>query len=377
MREEINQFSRVGISAEEVRERAAECFQTIFEDPEERFFHEVDADSACMVDTGNVDARTEGMSYGMMMCVQMDRQDLFDRLWQFSVRYMLQKQGKYTGYFAWSVSPEGKHNAEGPAPDGEEYFAMALFLASDRWGSRSGIFDYEAQAREILRHCVHQAELVPEGRAMWDENNHLIRFVPEADFSDPSYHLPHFYEVFAQRANPEDRTFWKKAAEASREYLALSAHPVTGMSPEYAEYDGTPRYMFGKNYGYYSDAYRVVMNMALDTLWFGPRDAYAAITAHLQEYFHGIPEKEYRAYQIDGTPTEEEAMHPVAITAVLAASSIAGGSAWADEYLRRFWETPMRKGKRRYYDNCLYFFCLLMLAGMYRKEWETPRKEDA
>ena len=369
MKEGTNWFSRVGISAEEVQERVSECFRTIFEDPEERFFHEVDADSACMVDTGNVDARTEGMSYGMMMCVQMDRRDLFDRLWQFSVRYMLQKQGKYAGYFAWSVNLEGKHNAEGPAPDGEEYFAMALFLASERWGDRSGIFDYGAQAREILRHCVHQAELVPGGRAMWDGNNHLIRFVPEADYSDPSYHLPHFYEVFAERADPEDRPFWKKAAEASRKYLALSAHPGTGMSPEYAEYDGTPRFMFGKNFGYYSDAYRVAMNIALDTLWFGPREEYGKIAANLQNYFHGIPEEEYRAYQIDGTPTDEPAMHPVAITATLAAASAVSGSEWAEEYLRRFWETPMRRGKRRYYDNCLYFFCLLMLAGMYRKEF--------
>ena len=29
---------------------------------------------------------------------------------------------------------DGRHNAEGPALDGEEYFAMALFMASARWG---------------------------------------------------------------------------------------------------------------------------------------------------------------------------------------------------------------------------------------------------
>ena len=29
-------------------------------------------------------------------------------------------------------------------------------------------------------------------------------------------------------------------------------------------------------------------------------------------------------------------------------------------------ELPMRKGVRRYYDNCLYFFCLLMLTGNYK-----------
>ena len=59
-------------------------------------------------------------------------------------------------------------------------------------------------------------------------------------------------------------------------------------------------------------------------------------------------------------------MHPVAITAVLAAASIACSGPTADEALRRFWETPLRRGKRRYYDNCLYFFSLMMLSGVYR-----------
>jgi oligosaccharide reducing-end xylanase len=72
------------------------------------------------------------------------------------------------------------------------------------------------------------------------------------------------------------------------------------------------------------------------------------------------------AYQIDGTPTDVPAMHPVAITATLAAASIASNSPHADDYLRIFWNTPMRKGERRYYDNCLYFFCLMMLGGVYR-----------
>lgn len=81
-----------------------------------------------IVDTGNNDVRTEGMSYGMMMAVQMNRKDIFDRLWLFSKTYMHQSEGKFQGYFAWSVSISGVKNSEGPAPDGEEYFAMALFL---------------------------------------------------------------------------------------------------------------------------------------------------------------------------------------------------------------------------------------------------------
>ena len=133
-----NQFARIGISDAAVLSRLSDCFSTIFFSPENNFYHPhpTDPDSACMVDTGNNDARTEGMSYGMMMCVQMNRKDLFDKLWTFSMRYMHLSSGVHQGYFAWSVQLDGKHNAEGPAPDGEEYFAMALLMASARWDFR-------------------------------------------------------------------------------------------------------------------------------------------------------------------------------------------------------------------------------------------------
>lgn len=54
---------------------------------------------------------------------------------------------------------------------------------------------------------------------MWNPDNKLIKFIPETEWSDPSYHLPHFYEVFAEEADEEDRPFWHEAAAASRRYL--------------------------------------------------------------------------------------------------------------------------------------------------------------
>ena len=137
------------------------------------------------------------------------------------------------------------------------------------------------------------------------------------------------------------------------------------MSAEYTEYDGSTRLMFKKPFAYYSDAYRVALNIALDTLWNGRNDATAAVVTHLQDFFAPIPQADFRAYDLDGTPWEEPAMHPVAMTAAFAAASIASDSVHADDWLRRFWTEPLRKGPRRYYDNCLYFFCLLMLSGMY------------
>ena len=139
-----------------------------------------------VVDTGNNDIRTEGMSYAMMASVQLDEKETFDRIWKWTKTYMWMDSGVHAGYFAWSVSPDGKKNFYGPAPDGEEFFAMALFFASKRWSDGEGIFNYCKEA------CGLHNEY-----PMWNQDNKLIKFIPECEFSDPSYHLPHFYELFA------------------------------------------------------------------------------------------------------------------------------------------------------------------------------------
>lgn len=362
-----NLFAEIGKSEKDIDEKIASAVYTMFHDPEERICFDGPEGTAFMMDTGNHDARTEGMSYGMMMAVQLDDQPLFDRLWLFSKKYMYQPCGKYEGYFAWSVQPDGTHNAEGPAPDGEEYYAMALIFASGRWGDREAPFDYLQQARAILRHCVHQEELVPGGRAMWDPANHYIRFVPEADYSDPSYHLPHFYALFARYADEADRPFWQEAAAASRRYIAMACHPVTGMAAEYAEYDATPRHMFGKNMDFYSDAYRVALNIGLDAAWQGRTPALSAAVTHLQNFFSEHTRLlHYDSYMLDGTPIGEEAMHPWAIVATTAAGSIASDSPYRLQWVQDLWDLPLRQGDRRYYDNCLHLFSLLALSGRYR-----------
>jgi len=118
-----NVLAEAGYSPAEIEERTQRSFYEIFYGPD-RFCHGAGTDMAYMEDTGNHDVRTEGMSYGMMMCVQMDRKAEFDKLWKWTKTYMYITEGINSGYFAWSVSPEGVPNASGPAPDGEEYFAI-------------------------------------------------------------------------------------------------------------------------------------------------------------------------------------------------------------------------------------------------------------
>lgn len=367
-----NVFKECGYGETEIQDRVEQTFATIFYgNEEERFYHEVGEDMAYLEDTGNHDVRTEGMSYGMMVCVQLDKKKEFDRLWKWVRNFMYIPDGPCCNYFAWSCKTDGTHNAEGPAPDGEEYFAMALLFASARWGDGEGIFAYGKEARAILRECVHKGEPGHPGEPMWEPANHLIKFITNVDFSDPSYHLPHFYELFAEMADPCDREFWKQAAEASRKYLHQACHPETGLSAEYADYDGTPhtghQEIFGRHDWYYSDAYRTIANIAMDHLWFDADPWQVEIADRLQR-FYCEEQKEHwdGVFLIDGTVLAEKALHPVAIIAVNAQASLAADGPYVIECVKKFWNTPLRRGERRYYDNFLYLFAMLALSGNYR-----------
>ena len=367
-----NLWSEYGYSEKEVKNRLEDAFQTIFYGTEEeRFYREAGDDMGYLEDTGNHDVRTEGMSYGMMVCVQLDKKEEFDRIWKWVKTYMWMSEGEGRYYFRWSCNTDGTPNSDGPAPDGEEFFAMALFFASNRWGDGEGIFNYSQEARNILSECVHKGEEGHPGEPMWDRERKLIKFIPGVDFTDPSYHLPHFYELFALWANEEDRDFWKQAAQASREYLHLACHPNTGLSPEYSEYDGTPHTehveQFGRHDWYYSDAYRTMANIGLDSMWFG-KDPWQKEIAQTFQEFYCVKQQEHwdGVFLVDGTRLEEKALHPVAVIAVNAQASLAAEGEFSRECMEKFWNTPLRTGDRRYYDNFLYMFAFMALSGNYR-----------
>src|SRR6186997_3435220 len=53
-------------------------------DDSERIYYPVGEDMAYITDIGNGDVRTEGMSYGMMIAAQLDKQEEFNRLWKWA-----------------------------------------------------------------------------------------------------------------------------------------------------------------------------------------------------------------------------------------------------------------------------------------------------
>ena len=366
----MNLLSDYGYDKKKIEARVALCWQTLFEGKKsERIYFEAGDDMGYITDTGNNDVRTEGQSYGMMMAVQMDKKDVFDRIWKWTRTYMYLDEGDNKGYFCWSNALDGKKNSNGPAPDGEEYFAMALFFAAHRWGNGKGIFNYEKEANAILHAAIHGKN------PMWNKENYLIRFICGCPFSDPSYHLPHFYDLFAMWSNPKDTDFWNKAAGASRAYLVSACNKKTGLAAEYAMNDGTPLPL-DKHGSFFSDSYRVAANIGLNAMWFGDIPDLAHIAANIITFFDHKKVDDFMDYKVDGTPLSKKARHPVGLCATVAEAALALERSKepvspkqheaAVRAVKRFWNTPLRTGKRRYYDNCLYFFAMLALSGNYK-----------
>jgi oligosaccharide reducing-end xylanase len=271
---------------------------------------------AYVTDWVNHDVRTEGMSYGMMIAAQMNKKDDFDALWNWTKTYMYAGNPQHPsyGYFFWSCKTDGTPNEETPAPDGEEYFAMSLLLAANRWGSGKGIYDYKAEAERLLtamRHREIKSGMTCFGRRVVgpevNEQHAMILFVPGVmpqPFTDPSYHLPAFYELWARWGPPEDRAFWARAAETSRAFFVKTTNSTTGLSPDYANFDGSPhvtRFQQSGTFGY--DAWRTASNWSVDWSWWRKSSQEEILSDKMQAFFASQGLNQYGPlYSLDGRP---------------------------------------------------------------------------
>lgn len=376
-----NMFQELGYSEKAIDEKLQEAFNGLFYGPEKVYF-EVGDSMAYISDIKNHDVRTEGMSYGMMIAVQWDKKDIFDRLWRWAKKYMQHQEGQRKGYFRWSLTIDGKPNAQGAASDGELYFVTSLLFASNRWGNTTGI-DYLSEAQKILDLSMQKTGM-SEASPLVNIEHKLITFTPDpmgGAFTDPSYHIPTFYEVWAKYAKDGREQFWLDCAKASREYLHRSVHPVTGLNPDYNNYDGSLLKrggVLGDAFRY--DSWRVPMNIAMDYSWScSDREWQQEYANRIQNFLYsqGI-DTFLDQYNIDGTEPEEileaggykKRRHSVGFVATAAAASLAATHTKSREFVERLWNSrhePYEDGYfDAYYDGLIRLFALMHLSGRYR-----------
>lgn len=376
-----NLFAEFGYNEREIEARLEEVFNDVFYGPNKVYF-EVGKDMAYISDLKNRDVRTEGMSYGMMIAVQFDKRDIFDRLWRWSKKYMQHQEGPLKGYFAWTCRPDGVRNAQGPASDGELYYVTALIFASNRWGN-GGDINYLAEAQNILN-CSMQKVGMDGVRPFINVEHKLITFTPDpwgGAFTDPSYHVPAFYEVWARWADDGRSQFWRECAEKSREYLRKCTHPKTGLTPDYSNYDGTLLERGGiVGDAFRFDSWRVPMNVALDYSWScADMQWQQAYGNRVQNFLYSQGIDEFvDQYNWDGTQVKEileaggyrKLRHSLGLVSTAAAVSLVCTHEKSREFVKRLWESkniPYEDGYfDAYYDGLLRLFAFMHLSGKYR-----------
>ena len=376
-----NIFLEAGYRQSDIDAKLNNTYHDLFEGPNKVYF-EVGDSMGYVSDLKNHDARTEGLSYGMMIAVQLDKKQVFDRIWRWSKKYLQHQDGPRAGYFAWSIDPKTLHkNSEGTASDGELYFVTDLLFASNRWGNHTGI-DYYREARAILD-------------AMWKKDgsggifpfvntgHHLMTFTPEGDnhnWTDPSYNLPAFFEVWAMYGHDGHERFYRECADSSRAFLHRACDPTTGLNTDYTEFSGAPHATRWMPPAFRYDSWRVPMNIAMDYNWFGKDTAWQrAYARRLQDFLlskgiDSFPDQ----FNTDGSTPDfilpaggfRKLRHSLGLVASAATTTFMYNRNNNFEFLRALWNAklgPYPDGYfDPYYDGLLYMFALLHVSGKYR-----------
>lgn len=131
-----NLFLKLGYDENEITNRLEETWNELFYgDDNTRIYYPMGEDKGYLLDTGNLDVRSEGMSYGMMMAVQMDKKRNLIDSGISHTRLCNIKRVVIKIIFAWHCKPDGTQLSQGPAPDGEEFLPWRFFCLQPlgRW----------------------------------------------------------------------------------------------------------------------------------------------------------------------------------------------------------------------------------------------------
>jgi len=375
-----NLFKQAGYSQPDIDNKLAKAYHDVFEGPNKVYF-EVGDSMAYVSDVKNHDARTEGLSYGMMIAVQLNKKDVFDRIWRWSKKYLQHQDGPRQGYFAWSIEPKTlKKNSDGTASDGELYFVTDLLFAANRWGNNTGI-DYYHEARIILD-------------AMWSKDgtggiynilnteHKQISFTPEEKnygWTDPSYHLPAFFEIWAMDAKDGHEQLYKDCADTSRAFLHRACKSATALNYDYTEFSGEAHSTPWMPAAFRFDSWRVPMNITMDYVWFGKDKEWQQDYAKRFQGFlrsKGI-DKFNDQFNIDGSAPDfilpaggiKKLRHSLGLVATSAAASYMGQDKNFD-FVHALWNAKLEPYEDGYfdpyYDGLLYLFSIMHLSGNYK-----------
>ncbi|MES1196584.1 MAG: glycoside hydrolase, partial [Steroidobacter sp.] len=153
-----------------------------------------------------------------------------------------------------------------------------------------------------------------------------------------------------------------------------TTHPVTGLAPVFANFDGTPHVMRFPQSGIFGyDAWRTASNWSVDFSWWRKAPAEQQLSDRIQHFFLSQGIDNYGpVYTLDGKPmgstpglTHED--HPGGLVGTNAVAGLAATDRdVAKQFTNALWNAPIPSGENRYYDGLLYLMSLMHVSGEFR-----------
>lgn len=331
-------------------------------------------DQAAILDILHGNVRTEGMGLAMLIAVELDKQDVFDRLWTFSKVWLRQDSGAAHGYFK-SYCGEGTQGVAGTFcydVYGMQQFVLALMFADGRWHSTT-VQPYASDALALLD-VLQNKELenggvkpIDDGGVMqdvgsaFDPTTHLVREEPTvaaAGYTRSALEMPAAYELWAQATG---NTFWSDAADAARAHVVAAADATTGLWPIRSFFDGSP---VPDSSTFTQQAYRTHLNLALDALWGTETADETAVADRVLGFFAQNPDTYGGTFALDGTPIDTSRAQ--ALISANGALAVASSRSDRTAFVNAVWAQAIPTGDNRYYDGLMYLMSLLVLSGQLR-----------
>ena len=333
---------------------------------------------AYILDANNSDVRSEGLAWGMMIAVQTNHREEFDKIWNWAKGHHWHKAGEWNGYFAWHRKTDGSGKDEAPAPDAELYFMMSLLFAANRWDDSQYMDDAQYILDKMWSNYEHK---------LFNQQSFVVSFQPTVSwgfFGEPAYDLPAFIELFARWSKNRNYTDqWYKALQATRLHLYKSSHPTTGLFADYSRFDGTPyRPDFSKTSDRYMyDAERAAMNFGMDYYLFGKSaDSLMVMAKRIIDFFEADGYAHAR-FDWDGKNPGETYTEGQKGTNAVAALVLQDLEKYPDllgdakmttyeeiikKNLQKAWEVRPLFGQYRYYEGMVHYLAMLHLCGAFK-----------
>ncbi|RYZ05832.1 MAG: cellulase [Myxococcales bacterium] len=353
----------LGKTEPEIDQKLDATFERLFHGSPttEAVYFTIGDDQAYVQDILHGDVRSEGVALGMLIAVEMNHRDEFDRLWKFAASSLRYASGPSRGYFRSTC-------AEGPCADpyGHQELALSLLFAHGRWGSDRDI-DYGTEALELLDVLWNKERdnggVVDGVINVFDTDSWLAVDEPtvaRAGLTRPENVKPGYYALFAQ-ATAEER--WVKAADAGRAFLKAAAHPKSGLLPSRAGFDGVPE---PGSDTFTPEVYRAQLNMALDQVFGAEEPWYGTESDRLLGFFAGQGMTTYGAsYSLDGARCLD-CTRSLALVCMNGVSALSASTAGKSSFVDAVWQLEGVTGDNRYYDGILHLLSLLTLSGRLR-----------